>query len=162
MKYLILGHGRHGKDTAAEFLRDKFGVKFKSSSFAAAEIFLFDKLKDEFGYKTIEECYDDRLNNRARWHDEISAYNKPLHRLASNILAENDCYVGMRSDLEVNSCMENGLFDKVFWVDASKRKPKEGKDSFNVKFDPTYMIWIDNNISIEWMNTQLAYHMQMQ
>lgn len=105
MRLLILGHGRHGKDTVAEILRDHHGMSFMSSSFAAAELVCRPYL-DALGitYSTAEECYADRINHRAAWHDAIKAYNREdPARLAKDILADNDCYVGMRSNRDRKS-----------------------------------------------------------
>lgn len=44
-KFLVIGHARHGKDTFAEILEEVFGLKFKSSSQAAVDIFIYDALK---------------------------------------------------------------------------------------------------------------------
>lgn len=132
-KLLIIGHARHGKDTLAEILRDNFGLKFISSSQAAADIFIYDELKERYGYKTPEECYTDRSNHRAEWYDLICGYNKDdKARLAKGILELADCYVGMRDRGEIIECMRQGLFDLIIWVDASKRLPLEPADSFNI------------------------------
>lgn len=132
-KILILGHARHGKDTFAEILRDHFGLKFKSSSVAASEIFLYDTLKDKYGYGTPEECFEDRVNHRQEWHELIVDYNKDDRaRLAKDILKDADCYVGMRSGMEIEECKNQGLFDIIVWVDASERLPLEPKESFNI------------------------------
>jgi len=132
-KILILGHARHGKDTFAEILRDHFGLKFKSSSVAASEIFLYDTLKDKYEYETPEECFEDRVNHRQEWHELIVDYNKDDRaRLAKDILKDADCYVGMRSGLEIDECKIQGLFDIIVWVDASERLPLEPKESFNI------------------------------
>jgi len=76
-KILILGHKRHGKDTVAQMISNHTGMTFKSSSEAAAEIFLYDALKDKYGYENPQECVEDRVNHRAEWHDLIAAYNTP-------------------------------------------------------------------------------------
>jgi len=132
-KILILGHARHGKDTFAEILRDHFDLKFKSSSVAASEIFLYDTLKDKYGYQTPEECFEDRVNHRQEWHELIVDYNKDDRaRLAKAILKDADCYVGMRSGLEIEECKRQGLFDIIVWVDASERLDPEPKESFNI------------------------------
>ena len=145
MKLLIIGHAQHGKDTLAEIWERHFGLKFKGSSMAAAEIFIFDALKDIYGYKTFEECFEDRKNHRDLWHDMITEYNKDdKARLAKEILAISDCYVGMRNDLEVTECFRLRLFDLVIWVDASKRKPLEPKSSFKIGKEWADII-IDNN-----------------
>lgn len=143
-KILILGHARHGKDTFAEILRDHMGLKFKSSSVAASEIFLYDTLKDKYGYKTPEECFEDRVNHRQEWHELIVDYNKDDRaRLAKDILKEADCYVGMRSGLEIDECKKQGLFNIIVWVDASERLPLEPKESFNI--DVSYADFIVPN-----------------
>lgn len=146
MKLLIIGHGRHGKDTVAEILNENYGLTFKSSSQAASDIFLYEKLKTEFGYQTPEECYIDRHNKRARWHQEISEYNTPdKSKLAEGIMADNDIYVGMRCSQELESCIDKQLFDHIVWVSADGRiSYQEGADSFNI--DKEYAnYFIDNS-----------------
>jgi hypothetical protein len=121
-KLLIIGHARHGKDSFAEIMRDEFGYTFQSSSQAAADIFLYDELKEKYGYKTSEECFEDRVNHRAEWKQMICDYNTgDKARLAKGILEQSDCYVGMRDWEEIDECMNQGLFDLIIWVDASKR-----------------------------------------
>jgi len=148
-KLLILGSGRHGKDTFAEILQEYFGLKFVSSSQAAADIFIYDKLKKLYGYATPEECYNDRSNHRAEWYQMICEYNKDDRaKLAKGILELNDCYVGMRDRDEINECMVQGLFDLIIWVDASKRLPSEDASSFNIDISCADII-IDNNGTFE-------------
>lgn len=149
VKLLILGHARHGKDTFAEILNEQFGLKFKSSSVAASEIFLYDALKDKYGYSTPEECFEDRVNHRQEWHEMIVEFNKDDRaRLAKEILKDADCYVGMRSGLEIEECVKQGLFDLIVWVDASDRLPLEPSTSFNI--DESYAdIIVPNNGTYE-------------
>jgi len=148
-KLLILGSGRHGKDTFAEILRDEFGLAFISSSQAAADIFIYDRLKEKYEYKTSEDCYEDRSNHRAEWYNLICDYNKDDRaRLAKGILALADCYVGMRDREEIRECIKQGLFDLIVWVDASKRLPKEPSDSFNIDISCADVV-VDNNGTVE-------------
>ncbi len=144
-KLLIIGHMRHGKDTFAEILRDNFGLKFISSSQAAADIFIYEELKGKYNYKTSEQCYEDRVHHRKEWYDMICDYNKDdKARLAKGILSMGDCYVGMRDRGEIDECMKQGLFDLIIWVDASERLPLEDASSFNI--DKTCAdIIIENN-----------------
>jgi len=152
---LIAGYARHGKDTAAEFFRDNFGLTFKSSSLAAEEIFIFDALKDKYQYKTIQECFDDRVNHRAEWADMINEYNKEDgSRLARSILKSSNCYVGMRDPHEVNACLEAGLFDLVIWIDACERLPKEDISSIKITKDIADVI-IENNDTEEIFKEKL-------
>ena len=132
-KILIIGHGRHGKDTLAEIFEELYGMTFKASSMAASEIFIYDELKDKYGYLSPEECFNDRSNHRSEWYDLICEYNKhDKARLAKSIMSTSDCYVGMRDECEISACIWQGIFDIVIWVDASRRMPLEPKDSFNI------------------------------
>lgn len=155
-KILILGHARHGKDAVAEILRDEFGMSFMSSSEAALEIFLFDDLQKEYGYKTVEEAIEAKNQPlyisapiRKFWADKITNYNRESpSRLACAILANNDCYVGMRKLKEIHSCWRKDLFDYYIFVDASKRLPLEPETSNEVTLESTAGIVdyvIDNN-----------------
>ena len=144
-KLLVVGSARNGKDTFGEILRDIYGYEFKSSSQAAADIFIYDELKDKYGYKTSEECFEDRVNHRPEWHQMICDYNKDDQaRLAKDILKNADCYIGMRDTGEIKECIRQGLFDLIIWVDASDRKPEEGRGSMNIDKSIADII-IDNN-----------------
>ena len=148
-KLLIISHGRWGKDTLAEIFRDNFGLNFTSSSQAASDIFIFNELKDKYGYNTPEECFEDRVNHRAEWYDLMRGYNKEDNtRLARGILNLSDAYIGMRNRDEIDSCLKAGLFDLVIWVDSSARLPEESKDSFNIDESCADII-IENNGTLE-------------
>lgn len=148
-KFLIIGNGRHGKDTLAEIWSKVFDFTFTSSSLAAAEIFIYDALKDKYGYKDFEECYADRINRRAEWYELIKDYNsKDRTRLAKKILENNDCYVGMRERQEIIACKEQGVIDLTIWVDACERLPEEDKSSFNIEKELADVV-IENNLSID-------------
>ena len=131
-KLLIIGHMRHGKDTVAEIIEEHTGMSFKSSSEMAAEIFIYNKLKDKYGYSSFIECFEDRMNHRAEWHDLIKNYNDPdKAKLAKEILKHNDMYVGMRSQVEIDKCVKDGVFDIIIGV-YDPNKPLEPKDSFDI------------------------------
>jgi dephospho-CoA kinase len=148
-KLLIIGHGRHGKDTVAEILEEQIGLKFMSSSQASADIFIYEELKDKYGYKNSTECFEDRSNHRKEWYNLICDYNKDNKtRLAEEILKINDCYVGMRDLEEIEKSMNDKLFDLVIWVDASERLPLEGAESFNIDMTMADVV-IYNNGSLE-------------
>jgi dephospho-CoA kinase len=149
LKLLLVGASKWGKDTFAEILNEEFGLKYQSSSVAAARIFLFNQLKEKYGYETFEECFIDRHNHRAEWFNAISEYNKDdKARLAKEILKDSNVYVGMRNSEEIEECMKQGLFDLIIWVDASERLPMEDASSFNI--DKTYAdVIIENNTTYE-------------
>lgn len=149
IKLLLVGHCRHGKDSLAEILHENFGLSFISSSQACADIFIYDALKEKYGYKTPEECFNDRVNHRQEWYELICEYNKDdKARLAKEILKYNNTYVGMRDSSEIKECLKQGLFDLIIWVDASKRLPREDSSSFNIT-EADADIVIENNGSFE-------------
>ena len=149
-KLLIVGYQRHGKDFTAEYLRDRYGFKFTSSSMYAAQKFIFDKLSGLYGYSTLEECFEDRVNHRAEWFDLICEYNKDNpSRLAESMLNDGyDIYVGMRDKVELLHCKEMGLFDYIIWVDAVERLGfREPLTSCTVDSSMADIV-IDNNGSV--------------
>lgn len=148
MKILLVGAGRHGKDCTAEFISKHFGYTFKSSSMAAAEIFIYEELKEKYNYTSFEECYVDRHNHRAEWFNLITAYNSENKtKLAKAIMAENDMYVGMRNDDEIQACVEQGVFDLVIGV-YRPDVPEEDKSSFNIDLFKISDFVIYNNGSL--------------
>lgn len=155
-KLLIIGNMRHGKDSLAELLNEQIGLRYQSSSQAAAEIFIYDELKDKYGYKTPEECFEDRMNRRPEWYQMICEYNKEDRaKLAKGILERADCYVGMRDRDEIKECIRQGLFDLIIWVDASKRLPLESADSFNIDQSCADII-LENNGTFEEFKEKVA------
>ena len=149
IKLCIVGSARWGKDSFAEILRDEFGMTFESSSQSAADIFLYDLLKEKYGYETSEECFEDRHNHRQEWYEAICEYNKDdKARLAKGIVERTGCYVGMRDRDEIRECIKQGLFDLIVWVDASDRLPEEPATSFNIDRSCADII-IENNGTYE-------------
>lgn len=125
MKLFIIGHGRHGKDTTAEFLRDTYGLTFQSSSMFCAEHVVSPWMKRRgFIYEDIKECYADRHNHRMEWYDAIRAYNKKdPARLSREIFESYDMYVGIRSRTEFLE--SKSLADLSIWVEAWDRAPEK-------------------------------------
>jgi hypothetical protein len=153
MKILILGHGRHGKDTVAEMLHDLCGLTFQSSSWFAAEKAVFPYLAPMYGYDTVQECYDDRAKHREEWRQLITDYNPPEDKgkLCRELIATSDCYVGMRCPLEYAAVRK--LFALVLWVDASERLPPD--PSMGIERDDS-MIVLDNNGHLSTLRRRAA------
>jgi len=129
---LILGHMRHGKTTVAEIIEEEYGLTFKDSSMASAEIFIYDELKDKYGYSSFEECYEDRKQHRPEWFQMICDFNDPdKARLAKEILNRADMYVGMRSNDELQECIKDDVFDLIIGVHRPLF-PEEPKSSFDI------------------------------
>ncbi|MDW4550895.1 hypothetical protein R5H32_16150 [Defluviimonas sp. D31] len=128
-RILILGHARHGKDTAAALLARLAGLSFASSSEFAARRAVFPLVADL--YPDWRAAYADRGNHRALWFHAIAAYNlRPGPSLAEEILADHAIYVGMRSRAEF--ARSRRLFDLVLWIDAARRLPPEPAGSMEL------------------------------
>jgi hypothetical protein len=155
-KLLVIGHGRHGKDTVCEILRDRYGFRFQSSSEFCARKFIYDELKLKYGYADYEQCYRDRHNHRSEWYDMIHAYCQDDYaRLGRDIFAENDIYCGLRNKSEFHAMRNTGVFDYCVWVDRSDHAPPEPRDSMNLE------IWmadhvIDNNSTLEVLHRSVG------
>lgn len=149
MKIVCLGFSRSGKDTAAEILKQETGLSFQSSSYFCAEHFLFEKLKHEFGYKTVEECFERRHESgmRKRWFDEICAYNEGRpQKLCEAIFAEYDMYVGLRNKVELDAYKNSG--EECFCIWIQRDSASESTDSCTVTKDDADLI-IENNGTLE-------------
>lgn len=156
VKILIIGYARHGKDSVCEILRDRFGYRFVSSSYFAAEKVVFPALAEQYGYATVEEAYADRSNHRAEWFNLIAEYNaEDLTRLAREMLVEHDIYCGMRNREELLACQEQGVFDYYIWVDATERGlPAEDESSCTVMQQDTQYT-VTNNGTVETLVTDV-------
>jgi hypothetical protein len=163
-KLLIIGHGRHGKDTVCEILRDHYGFSFESSSQFCSKLFIFNMLKEHYNYATEEECYADRHNHRAEWYDAICDYNVPdAARLGRDIFGAHDIYCGLRNKKEYHAMKNTGVFDYAIWVDRSDFLPLEDESSMTLK---QWMadFTVDNNgtlAELEFNVHQLMKHLHI-
>ena len=132
-KLLVVGHGRHGKDTVCEMLND-YGYEFKSSSRFCSELFIYDELKDKYGYASEEECYTDRHNHRTEWYNMIHGYcEQDLARLGRALFADHNIYCGLRNKREFFAMQNEELFDYAIWVDRSDHLPPEDPSSMSIE-----------------------------
>jgi len=132
-KLLVVGHGRHGKDTVCELL-EKYGYTFQSSSKFCSELFIFNDLKDKYGYADEEECYADRHNHRTEWYNMIHDYCKDdLARLGRNLFAQNNIYCGLRNKREFFAMQNEEIFDYAIWVDRCDHLPTEDPSSMSIE-----------------------------
>jgi hypothetical protein len=148
-RLLIVGHGRHGKDTVCEILRDKYKFSFESSSKFCSKLFIFNDLKDAYNYSNEDECYADRHNHRTEWYNMIHDYCKEdLARLGKNIFAEHDIYCGLRNKREFHAMRNQQVFDYAIWVDRTDHLPKEDSSSMSIE-EWMCDFTIDNNDSLQ-------------
>lgn len=143
-KLLVLGHARHGKDTAAEYLAEKLGLTYAGSSQVCCDAFIFDSLKDEYSYATSQECFEDRINHRAEWHNLIADYCKDdKAKLGRLIYERNDIYCGIRAQDECDAVIAE-FNPVVVWVNASNRVGTESSESMQLKYQESW-VKIQNN-----------------
>jgi len=144
-RLLIIGHGRHGKDTFAELISIICGLKFESSSEFVGRRCIWPSWGVE-RYETFEECFADRVNYRKVWGDLIGAWNTPDKARTARTMIEEGCdmYVGMRRTDELQACVDDGIFDHIIWIDACNRLPKEPLDSMELQ-PGMANLFVDNN-----------------
>jgi len=148
---LVIGHGRHGKDTAAEILADLCGLRFVSSSEFAAQKAVFPLVSDL--YEDWRAAYADRHAHRELWYHAIRAYNlRPGPSLAEQILAGHEIYTGMRSRAEFEQSRK--IFNRVIWIDRSEKEPPEPEGSMELcAADADWVV--DNNGCLTYLRGQI-------
>jgi hypothetical protein len=156
---VIFGHKQHGKDTACEYLREKFGLSFISSSFFACKSFLYRQLQNDFShgvlYNTIQECFDDRVNHRKYWYEAIRDYNTPNKtRLGAQLFNRHDIYCGIRDLEEFTALKAAGLVNLSIFIDASGRLEKESSESMKLDIEDADIV-ITNNGTLEQFHEKL-------
>lgn len=146
MKILVIGHGRHGKDTFCEVLKEDFNMNFTSSSEFCAKKVVWPVMK-HYNYSDWKECYEDRHNHREKWFKIIADYNKDEpDRLTKAILKNYDIYCGMRSFKEFEVAKKH--FDLIVWVE-NPRLPEESTTSFSIcKSNADIIILNDKSLNL--------------
>ena len=151
MKLVVIGHARHGKDTVANLLHLWGGLPAESSSWIAAERFIYAALLAEgHKYRTLQECWEDRTSAemRTKWYNLIVEFNKDdPTRLMKLIFEKNDIYVGLRNRDEFLAGKLERRFDLSIWVDATERLPEESDNSMTLSKQDADII-IDNNSTL--------------
>jgi len=153
-KLLVLGYGRHGKDTVAELLRDRHGFRFISSSEFVGRECLWDAW-GRYRYADFDAMYADRHNHRETWMQLIARYNTPDKTRTARTMLERgyDLYVGMRRLDELEASRH--LFDYVLWVDRSRHQPPE-TGSMDITLENARPdLVIDNNGSLEDLRAKI-------
>lgn len=161
---LILGHGRHGKDTFADMVRAEYGSRFivtSSSLFAASRVIMPSEFAQAQGYTSADAAFASRHHHRAEWFRLIQEYNAAdPTRLARDMRDEGaSCYIGMRSTVEFDACLAEGLFTHVVWVERPGM-PLESIDSFDLGARPWGYVesaaWSSGASALHVCNASLA------
>jgi dephospho-CoA kinase len=152
MLILVLGHGGHGKSEVGRLLGYRGHTWMDSSRFAFEKV-VYPVIGHR--YESMNDCYADRRNCREEWFNLISGYNNPANRLAKELTAEYNVYIGMRSMREFVASWK--MFDLILWVDRTEHMRLDV--SMEISFTRDIMTWIDNNGTIEDTAKQLVQHL---
>jgi len=145
MKLLIIGHGRHGKDTVCDLMTEMYGLRCTSVSKAMSEE-VYQHAGRDMDYDDSASFYADRHNHRQLWYETIRdiTWNQPEVVGVSALNGGYDVLNGVRSRVEFDAIKATGLYDYVVWVDASSRLPDVVDGTMELtKEDADYVI--DNN-----------------
>ena len=148
MNILILGWAGSGKDEVAKLIASRANLNYFNVSFRAAEIFIFKKLKDLYGYNNAVECYNDRTSKRETWAYLFHEYNKINSvSFVEEMFKEGlNVYSGVRTRKDLSRVLH--VVDHIIWVDSSIRiTNRNNEPSFNVSEECAHYT-IDNNYSL--------------
>lgn len=121
MKFLIVGHGRHGKTAFASHLAELLGVEFRDSSVEATHIAREHLKALGLFWPTLTHCWRDRHRFRREWTEAIAEYNRrDPARLAKDIFSRYDIYCGMRTLREFRETVRT-IGPVTIYIDASSR-----------------------------------------
>lgn len=153
-KLLIVGHKGHGKDTAAEYMRDAHGIPYQGSSLLCAPFVHDAMITLGHMYPNDTACYEDRDNHRPFWYQAIRLYNiNDKTKVSAAIFDSCSIYAGIRDPEEYAATLLK--FDPiVIWIDASNRKPLESAESMKLTYGSP-MLYINNNETKENLYKQL-------
>lgn len=110
--FAILGMGRSGKDTAAEYLCAATGLKYGGSSSNNLVKFVAHAAEGEESVVWAE-----RHQNREFWITVgHMVRGKDLSLLARMILGDGDFAVGLRGRQELHGAVRDGVLDASVWI----------------------------------------------
>jgi hypothetical protein len=151
-RILILGHGRHGKDTVGELLEPYGFVTGCSSAFMAEYVRDYLESRGIVYYPDAHKAWENRHKYRKSWFDAIQEYNKgDPARMCRDLMASHDVYTGLRGKDEYAEAVS--MFDLVIWVNRPWFA-LEPKSSMELEYDPSTMYRIDNDGTLD----ELAQH----
>lgn len=109
----VVGHGRAGKDTIAEMLGKLTGLTYGGSMSRT----VLPLVADSLGLLP-EEAWPTRHEQRRYWYEWCNEFRKDDPALiAKMLLGTADFVVGIRDKVELEACIEQGLFRHFVWVD---------------------------------------------
>lgn len=118
----IVGRGRCGKDTAGDFLKDHYNLRFVGGCSWAGKEYVAERLGI-----SVEEAWATRHLRRMEWYNILNEYRKDdWARLIRRVFETSDFVCGIRDGEELRAAREEGLLDLIVWVERAQ-----------APFDPT-------------------------
>lgn len=122
MKVGVIGHGRHGKDSVAEFLAKNSPLNYYAgtSVYAADRVYpwLCERYEWARKYPNATACWLHRHENREEWAAAIADINRddPV-QLYRDCLAHQELLTGIRWRREFEAINAAKLVDTWIWVE---------------------------------------------
>lgn len=109
----IVGHGRAGKDTAAEYLRDNTVLQYKGGCSYTGCTYVAQQLGIDW-----HEAWRTRHERRMEWYNILNEYRKDdPSRLIRDCLSHSDIVCGVRDRIELLAAKKEKLIDLIVWID---------------------------------------------
>lgn len=153
MPLLIIGHGECGKDTAADMICRKTGLKSLPSSFVMRYV-VFERMPRSMRerYGNADVAYLDRRKHRKLWFDAIAEWTADdRSKLVRTVLQHADIYTGLRQRDEFEESKD--LFDLIIWIDRDICKVEDGESNQLNKNDADVII--PNNDTLEELDRKI-------
>lgn len=113
LKILIVGHGRSGKDEAAQFMQEHLGFRYGgSTSWAALPL-----MAEHLGLHPMH-AWEQRHALRQLWRNQCDVFRKQDPCLLIRRALSNDANVitGVRGLPEIDAAIAEGLFTHIVWI----------------------------------------------
>jgi len=115
-KLLIVGYGRAGKDTCAEYISKISPLRYGGST----SNIICPLIAKELGVSE-EEAWNTRHLNRQFWYEWANEYRKDdPAKLIKTALEKADMVVGIRDKLEMEAVKDHKLIDLIIWIDNAR------------------------------------------
>src|SRR5690606_36787501 len=115
----FLGHGQCGKDTAAEYLARITGLVYGGSTSNLLVPLIAAALGQEPG-----TAFAERRTKRQYWFQFFNLFREEDPALLTKLLlSKADIVVGLRSAIEVEASVQEGLVDLTVWIENPRVPP---------------------------------------
>lgn len=160
-RFMVVGHGRAGKDETAIYLAKTLGLRYEGSTSLSIKPIITSGMYDNNRTELQELCYSTRHDNRKYWYDFANMLRQidPL-LLIKLTLSYSDILVGTRSFQELENGVQLFRPTDILWLDRNVPADPtlEFRSSDLSKYKYMSNIWnVDNNGSISELHEELDH-----